>query len=140
MPVAPRSDRRHNVRMQCPKCGSGFESFRFETVDVDRCTGCGGIWLDATEKERLERIEGAGSIDAGSRRVGKTYNAMQEVRCPRCDREMLRMADDAQFHIEFESCPDCGGTFFDAGELRDLTELSNVERLRRLLDTWLSVR
>jgi Zn-finger nucleic acid-binding protein len=126
--------------MECPKCGSGFELIRFETVDVDRCTGCGGIWLDATEKEQLQKLEGAGGIDSGSRRTGRTYNAMQGVRCPRCDRDMLRMADDAQFHIEFESCPDCGGTFFDSGEFRDLTEITIGERIRSLLDTWISVR
>ncbi|MEJ2088207.1 MAG: zf-TFIIB domain-containing protein [Gammaproteobacteria bacterium] len=126
--------------MRCPKCGLGFESLRFETIDIDRCTGCGGIWLDATEKERLQELDGAGAIDTGNARLGRKYNRIQDAHCPRCDRAMQRMVDNTQFHIEFESCPTCGGTFFDAGEFRDLTDVTIAERLRQLLDTWLSVR
>ena len=53
---------------------------------------------------------------------------------------MLRMIDRTQLHIEFECCPVCNGTFFDAGEFRDLTHLTAIERFRKLVDVWLAVR
>ncbi len=126
--------------MQCPKCQSAFTSVRYEGVDVDRCAACGGIWLDAGEKEALQNDRGAGGIDTGSKRVGRRYNQVRGCACPLCGDVMLRMIYSTQQHIEFESCSSCGGTFFDAGEFRDLTELTVLERLRHLIDVSLGVR
>ena len=126
--------------MRCPKCRSDFEAVTYKNVVVDRCTRCGGIWFDALEKQNLERIIDAGSIDVGDKRVGKKYNAMRKVNCPKCEVAMLRMADKTQFHIVFESCPTCFGTFFDAGEFKDLSKLTVIERFKKMVDIWLSVR
>lgn len=126
--------------MRCPKCGSDFETFTHENVEVDRCNNCGGIWFDAAEKKNLEQIEDAAIIDSGDRRVGKKYNEMRNINCPKCDVAMYRVADKTQFHIEYESCPACYGTFFDAGEFKDLNELTVVERFKKMVDIWLAVR
>ncbi|MCZ6855774.1 MAG: zf-TFIIB domain-containing protein [Gammaproteobacteria bacterium] len=126
--------------MQCPKCESEFETFTYQNVEIDRCTNCGGIWFDAQEKEDLERSQGAESIDIGDKRVGRKYNQKRNTNCPKCGIEMLRMADKTQFHIEYEFCPTCLGTFFDAGEFKDLSELTFIERLKKLVDFWLAVR
>ena len=126
--------------MRCPKCESEFETLTVENVEVDRCTGCGGIWFDALEREDLKQIEESGSIDFVDKRVGEKYNKMQNITCPKCEVKMLRVADRTQFHIEFESCPTCSGTFFDAGEFKDLSEFTVVERLKKMVDVWLAVR
>ncbi len=39
--------------MCCPKCGHPMEVVHIENVEVDRCTFCEGIYLDATELEDL---------------------------------------------------------------------------------------
>jgi Zn-finger nucleic acid-binding protein len=43
--------------------------------------------------------------------------------------------DKDQFHIKYESCPTCFGTFFDAGEFSDLKDHTVVERFRQMLAT-----
>ena len=126
--------------MRCPKCGSDFETFTHENVEVDRCNHCGGIWFDAAEKKNLEQIDDAAIIDSGDRRVGKKYNEMRNINCPKCDVTMYRVADKTQFHIEYESCPACYGTFFDAGEFKDLNDLTVVERFKKMVDIWMAVR
>lgn len=126
--------------MRCPKCGSDFETFTHENVEVNRCNDCGGIWFDAAEKKNLEQIEDAAIIDSGDRRVGKKYNEMRNINCPKCDVAMYRVADKTQFHIEYESCPACYGTFFDAGEFKDLNDLTVVERFKKMVDIWMAVR
>lgn len=126
--------------MRCPKCESEFATFTYANVEVDRCANCGGIWFDAREKEDLEQIKGAETIDFGDKRVGKKYNEMRNINCPKCNVRMVRVADRTQFHIEYESCPTCLGTFFDAGEFKDLSELTDVERFKKMVDIWLSVR
>jgi len=121
--------------MKCPKCQSQFETITFQEIEVDRCLGCQGLWFDLLEKEDLVHIEGSEAIDIGSDQVGKKYRDMEDVKCPHCKVEMLPMVDKDQFHIKYESCPICYGTFFDAGEFRDLKENSVLERFMHMLQT-----
>jgi hypothetical protein len=39
--------------MHCPKCGSDLEEFVFRGVKIDKCFGCGGVYLDDGELEQL---------------------------------------------------------------------------------------
>jgi len=46
--------------MKCPKCGEPLKVRSFQKVEIDQCTGCGGIWLDAGELEQVaEKDEGS---------------------------------------------------------------------------------
>jgi len=62
----------------CPKCGGHFEELRYAAPDplvVDRCDGCGGIWLDKGEVPRLE------ALSANLERPGsRMLRAMLEIR------------------------------------------------------------
>lgn len=46
--------------MVCPKCGSGLKEENFHSVMIDRCGGCGGIYLDRGEFELLEKAQHGG--------------------------------------------------------------------------------
>jgi Pyruvate/2-oxoacid:ferredoxin oxidoreductase delta subunit len=39
--------------MRCPKCGHRLEETVYQNVRIDRCAGCGGVWLDLGELEAL---------------------------------------------------------------------------------------
>jgi uncharacterized protein len=39
--------------MRCPKCGEPLKSRNFQKIEIDQCTGCNGIWLDAGEMEQV---------------------------------------------------------------------------------------
>ena len=43
--------------LTCPKCGSEMRSYERNQVVVDQCTGCGGLFLDRGELERLVAAE-----------------------------------------------------------------------------------
>jgi Zn-finger nucleic acid-binding protein len=43
----------------CPKCGSEMRTYERNEVNVDQCTGCGGLFLDRGELERLVTAESA---------------------------------------------------------------------------------
>jgi Zn-finger nucleic acid-binding protein len=121
--------------MECPKCDSPFETVSFADVEFERCLNCCGLWFDMLEKEDLVKIKGSESIDIGSTQMGKQYRDMQNVACPNCAIKMIPMIDKDQFHIKYESCPSCYGTFFDAGEFRDLKEHTVLERFVQMLNT-----
>ena len=106
--------------MNCPKCNAIMEQVTYQGITVDRCTDCKGIWFDMLEREALEKLKGSEVIDNGDAKVGKKFNEMGRIACPKCKVEMLRMVDNRQPHIWFEGCPTCYGVFLDAGEFSDL--------------------
>ncbi len=96
-----------------------MEIVRYEDVDVDRCTACGGLWFDTMEREKLMKKRGSEAIDTGDAEMGRKQNAVDRINCPRCTSRMVRMVDPAHAHIWFEKCAVCGGAYLDAGEFRD---------------------
>ena len=49
--------------MKCPKCGSDLQEINYQSVMIDRCIECKGIWLDMGELELL--IEGKAQFTRG---------------------------------------------------------------------------
>ncbi|MBO6655464.1 MAG: zf-TFIIB domain-containing protein [Pseudomonadales bacterium] len=108
--------------MQCPKCPSVMEEKTLSTlngdVTVDRCKECRGIWFDLGEAEALREKWMSEFIDSGDPKIGKTYDEVRDIQCPRCDKRMEKLNDPVQTHIQYEGCADCG-MYFDAGEFTD---------------------
>ena len=45
------------LKMRCPKCGGQLEEIDFHHLKIDRCTDCGGVWLDKGEMEMLDHVD-----------------------------------------------------------------------------------
>lgn len=103
----------------------------YDDIEVDRCTGCKGLWFDAGELEALKRARVAHDIDTGDPSMGERFNAVDRYNCPRCSGGMIRMVDARQTHIWYEQCGACGGRFLDAGELTDLKSVTIADFFRR---------
>ena len=43
--------------MKCPKCGGDLNEVVFRGIRIDRCSNCGGVWLDSGELEKLAGTE-----------------------------------------------------------------------------------
>jgi len=108
--------------MDCPKCSAQMKKETYYDIEIDRCSNCRGFWFDEFEKSDLLQKEGIATIDDGDAETGKLYNRVDRIKCPRCDAPMIRLSDPKQPHIWFEECAVCGGSFFDAGEFKDLAE------------------
>ena len=48
------------ARPVCPRGHGKLTQVTFESVEIDRCEECGGIWLDKGELESLRQKEGGG--------------------------------------------------------------------------------
>jgi hypothetical protein len=44
---------REMCRNRCPKCGERIEPLNFRGVPLDRCPGCGGVWLGPNDLKAL---------------------------------------------------------------------------------------
>jgi hypothetical protein len=45
------------AKERCPKCGAQLVQLKFREVEIDKCSNCAGIWLDAGELERITTDE-----------------------------------------------------------------------------------
>lgn len=50
---AQRAELQQRHWMRCPKCGLTLDEITFRGVKVDKCFGCGGVYLDDGELEQL---------------------------------------------------------------------------------------
>lgn len=105
--------------LSCPKCGGKLEPVMYEIIEVDRCCQCNGIWFDSSEAENLKKLRGSEQID-----IGKVDNENQKeelethILCPHCNIPMIKMLDFDKHPIWYETCPQCEGIWFDAGEFK----------------------
>src|SRR3954471_8572011 len=119
--------------MNCPKCNAAMEKVTFNQIEIDRCTGCKGLWFDSLELEKLKKMKGSEAIDTGDPKVGKQQNVKDHISCPVCKTPMLRMVDPNMPHLWFESCKVCYGVYLDAGEFKDSKHETLLEFIR---DLW----
>jgi Zn-finger nucleic acid-binding protein len=117
--------------MRCPKCRSDMQQLDVGGTVIDRCGRCHGIWFDAGEMESLRDKQIAEAIDIGSAKQGRRLDDIDQYRCPRCGGVMVRVVDERQRHIGYETCTDCSGSYFDAGEFRDLSQLTLSDFFKR---------
>lgn len=119
--------------MNCPKCQGAMDPVTVETVTVDRCTRCAGLWLDGGELQALMAIRGAEKVDSGDEKVGQLMDKVPaEMTCPRCSKPLVSKVDIDQHHIHYESCAACKGMFLDAGEFKDLKSYTFGDYIRGL--------
>jgi len=107
-----------------------MEKVTFGAIEIDRCTGCKGMWFDMLEEEHLKAIKGSESIDIGDAAEGAKFDEERKVDCPTCKTVMIPMVDRKQPHIQYEACTVCHGVFFDAGEFRDYKEETILDFFR----------
>ena len=108
--------------MLCPKCEATMENVDFYGYEVRRCKNCKGLWFNAMEHDELRDIQGSETLDTGDEKMGENFNEIDNIRCPDCRSNMIRMVDRRHPHVWFEACTNCYGVFFDAGEFRDFKE------------------
>ncbi|GMR03499.1 MAG: hypothetical protein BMS9Abin21_355 [Thermodesulfovibrionia bacterium] len=46
--------------MRCPKCGMELIEIDYKNIQVDKCSECEGIWLDAGELDEISKLEKSG--------------------------------------------------------------------------------
>jgi len=103
--------------MKCPACNEPLRQKGAGGMTLDMCYGgCGGIWFDATELERLDA------------RAATTLHTIWQVptgapsvtgprKCPRCPGQVLERKWFSDLKkVEIDQCPKCGGVWLDAGE------------------------
>jgi Zn-finger nucleic acid-binding protein len=86
-------------------------------MTLDVCYGgCGGIWFDASELQRVDARAAATLHGIWQAPPGNLRPAGLRM-CPRCPEQVLerKWFSDLQ-KVEIDQCPRCDGIWLDAGE------------------------
>ncbi len=92
-------------------------------VTVDVCqSGCGGVWCDRFELDKLVDLGADSEIDAlaAERDPARSTDRGERPCCPRCGVPMMRRLFSPQRRVEVEECPACAGFWLDSGELEQI--------------------
>jgi Zn-finger nucleic acid-binding protein len=107
---------------------------------IDRCPVCRGFWVDRGELEHVleHGIQRMAELNAQATAAEQGMDhcmnqSAARLTCPRDGACLIEMTDLRQGHIRYDMCPTCGGIFFDAGELTDLSAHTLAERVRGLV-------
>ena len=121
--------------MQCPKCPGAMSTRTYgKKMLIQQCERCGGMFckpevLLEMKREWMSDIV----LDTGDPRLGSRLNELGDIQCPECAVPMDKTFDAQQKHIWFESCSQCEGMYFDAGEFADLKYDTFIDRIRDYL-------
>ena len=118
--------------MVCPRCRSTMSIEQFKGIEVDRGSGCKGLWLEYDELDLLADREMEDDDMKGSM-MFRSY--VGELHCPTCDGGM-QMFHYRAFDLELDFCPNEHGFWLDAGEEKRVMDImkQRVKDLKRSQD------
>jgi len=114
--------------MDCPVCRNAMITLELADVEIDHCTDCGGIWLDAGELEQLlgEQEQAKQLLD--SFKVDST-SSEKPRRCPICDKKMQKIiVGSSRPAVLIDKCRRGDGLWFDKGELNNIVNKAQLDK------------
>ena len=119
--------------MDCPVCKDrAMITLELNEVEIDYCTVCNGIWLDAGELELLlGELEKAGKL-LNSFRIDSM--STEKIRkCPICDKKMQKVIVGSDKPILLiDKCRKGDGLWFDKGELKDIFDRAQLDKENKI--------
>ncbi len=103
--------------MKCPSCKNPLREKGAGGMTLDVCYGgCGGIWFDAKELDRVSASAATSLHSIWSVPVSNVKLTEPRM-CPRCPDLILerKWFSDSK-KVEIDQCTKCGGIWLDAGE------------------------
>lgn len=114
--------------MDCPVCKNAMIVLELAEVEVDYCTACSGIWLDAGELELLLGTSEQVKQLLDSFKVDSKC-AEKRRKCPICLKKMQKIVVGTSAPaLLIDKCPKGDGLWFDKGELEDIVGRAKLDK------------
>ena len=112
--------------MDCPICKTAMIVLELDEVEIDYCTDCRGIWLDAGELELLLGTATESKEVLQSFTPAETTEAARK--CPICLKKMEKVLVGGTGQPELiDRCKQEHGLWFDAGELENVLKMGHFD-------------
>jgi Zn-finger nucleic acid-binding protein len=123
--------------MDCPVCKNAMITLELAEVEIDHCTNCGGIWLDAGELELLLgpplRGAGLGNPEQAKKLLDSfkidSHSAEVARKCPICDKKMQKIiVGTSKPALLIDKCQKGDGLWFDKDELQQILKTAQLDK------------
>ncbi len=133
--------------IKCIKCEETMDVLMVAEVEIDRCPGCGGLWLDGGEIKLLaakpaEALNEIRAIDNYTPSVNPTDRGLTagvlDKPCPGCSGKLTHAIFGS---TAVEHCNACDGIYVDSDELQkamalvDTTAATTIVALAKSVET-----
>lgn len=125
----------------CPRCKATLTTVLKDGVEIEECSGCGGIWLDANELTGLiggvesQAIDNVQHEDNDDGPVAVALKETDGIICPKCDaQKLISFIYDGDTGIELDTCPSCGGLWLDKNELKQIEFFADMNKSTKLAE------
>lgn len=115
--------------MKCPACKESLVILELHEIEVDFCTNCKGIWLDAGELELMldDDTEKAKLIQS----LEIVYDSNEKkLKCPICKDKMEKVRHK-DVNAVTDKCIHNHGIWFDKGELEEIVKSGSLQNENR---------
>lgn len=118
--------------MNCPVCKKPMVILELQSVEIDHCMFCGGIWLDGGELELLldNSIEKEKLLSSF---LNDLNNKEAKLKCPICNKNMDKILVGEKKEIVIDRCKNNDGLWFDKGELESVVQLASLGEDNKIL-------
>lgn len=109
--------------MICPACKKDMIVVEYQSIELDYCNHCHGVWLDSGELELLMESTGltGGAMSLGDvLKMPEARSSEAKRRCPICGWRMNKSTLGQAPKVLTDICSHGDGIWFDGGELDHL--------------------
>ena len=111
--------------MKCPACKNLAIVVEHESIEVDYCTHCSGVWFDAGEFQLLletMQLEGTHITIDSILKMTEAVSEEKKRRCPICAHKMKKTKIGHHPEVIIDVGPNEDGIWFDGGEVGQMVE------------------
>lgn len=129
------------MHMKCPVDGSTLEKFAVDSIEVEKCPECQGLWLAKDEIHQAQEAEGVDENWLGFDLWSDhdAFSAKKSSRkCPVCDQTMANIVY-GHTDVKIDYCADEHGIWLDQGEFESIIDSLRDELLSKSLPEYVSL-
>ncbi len=120
MPASPPASSSRREGIDCPACHNPMELDFDHGVEIHRCIGCAGLWLDPGELDSMVKDQGPAEANVAKLREGMkdlrvSTGPVRYRKCPRCNVVMSRRNFGSHSGVIVDECRQ-HGIYLDPGE------------------------
>ena len=129
------------MNMKCPVDGSTLEKISVDSVELEKCPECQGLWFEKAEIRQAEEAEGVDEDWVGFDLWSDhdAFGAEKSSRkCPVCEQNMATILY-GHSDVKIDYCVDEHGVWLDQGEFESIIDFLQDELLSKSLPEYVSL-
>ena len=118
--------------MNCPVCKTAMVILELQSIEIDYCPSCEGIWLDSGELELLleDSVEKENLLKSFQT---DEKSSEQKLKCPICRKKMDKILVGKDKSVLIDKCKNHHGLWFDKGELESIISMGSFDKSNKVL-------